>query len=277
MSATIAPEDFQYVRELIYREAALVLDTGKEYLAISRLDPLARSEGLTDVAGLVRALRSDPSSPLRFAVVDAMTTNETLWFRDTHPFNSLRETILPELIAARASTRRLDIWCGAASTGQEPYSLAMLLTEHFPQLSTWTVRILATDISPTALAKARSGEYTQMEMGRGLPAKLMVSHFSRNGVNWQISPLIRAMVDFQPFNLAGNWASMGPFDLVFMRNVLIYFNHQTKTEIVGKVPRVLRPDGYLILGSTESLLNIPNDFSRVTHGKTICYQPTRES
>ncbi len=273
MTSTIAPEDFQFVRELIYREAALVLESGKEYLATSRLEPLARKQGLDGIPELVRALRASPSSPLRFDVVDAMTTNETLWFRDTHPFDSLRDSIVPELMKSRATTKSLDIWCAAASTGQEPYSLAMLLREHFPQLNSWRVRILATDISPSAIERAKHGEYSQMEMGRGLPAKLMVSHFTRNGVNWQISPAIRAMVDFKLFNLAGNWPPMGPFDLVFIRNVLIYFNHQTKTDIVGKAHRVLRSDGYLILGSTESLLNIPNDFSRVTHGKTTCYQP----
>lgn len=273
MSTTIAPEDFQFIRELIYREAALVLESGKEYLASSRLEPLARKQGLDGIPDLVRKLRSAPASPLRDEVVDAMTTNETLWFRDQHPFDSLRETILPELITSRASSKTLSIWCAAASTGQEPYSLAMLIREHFPQLASWSVRILGTDISPSSLEKARSGVYTQMEMGRGLPARLMVNYFSRNGVNFQISPVLRAMVEFKLFNLAGNWPPMGPFDLVFIRNVLIYFNHQTKTEIVGKAHKTLRGDGYLILGSTESLLNTPNDFERVTHGKTSCYRP----
>lgn len=273
MSTTIAPDDFQFIRELIYREAALVLEPGKEYLASSRLEPLARQQGLKGVPELVQILRTSPSSHLRDEVVDAMTTNETLWFRDQHPFDSLRESILPELIQARASSRTLNIWCGAASTGQEPYSLAILIKENFPQLSSWHVRILATDISLNSLEKAKQGQYSQMEMGRGLPAKFMVSHFSRHGVNFQISPAIRAMVDFKLFNLAGNWPPLGPFDLVFIRNVLIYFNHQTKTEIVRKAHRTLRADGYLILGSTESLLNTPNEFDRVTHGKTTCYRP----
>lgn len=273
MSTTIAPDDFQFIRELIYREAALVLEPGKEYLATSRLEPLARQHNLDGIPGLVKKLRATPTGPLRMEVVDAMTTNETLWFRDQHPFDSLRDSILPELITARSAARSLSIWCAAASTGQEPYSLAMLIKEHFPQIASWNVRITATDISPSALEKAKTGIYTQMEMGRGLPAKMMVAHFARAGMNFQISPHIRSMVDFSLFNLAGNWPPMGPFDLVFIRNVLIYFNHQTKTEIVRKAHRTLRADGYLILGSTESLLNTPNEFDRVPHGKTTCYKP----
>lgn len=273
MTSTIAPDDFAFLRDLVMKEAAIVLEPGKEYLVTSRLDPVARKENLDGISGLVRALKSHTGVKLREVVIDAMTTNETLWFRDSHPFETLQSTIIPQLIEKRASSRSLDIWCAAASTGQEPYTIAMILKDSFPQLNGWRVRILGTDISPTALEKAHEAKYSQMEMGRGLPAKYMVNYFSRQGVNYQINPNIRAMVDFKLFNLAGNWPPMGPFDLVFIRNVLIYFNQQTKNEIINKAERVLRPDGKLFLGSTESLLNISHNLERETFGKTTCYRP----
>jgi chemotaxis protein methyltransferase CheR len=273
MTSTISPEDFAFLRDLVMKEAAIVLEPGKEYLATSRLDPVARKEGLEGIPGLVRALRSPAAAKLREAVIDAMTTNETLWFRDAHPFETLQTTIMPELIAKRAATRTIDIWCAAASTGQEPYTIAMILKDAFPQLNGWRIRILGTDISPSALEKAHLGTYSQMEMGRGLPAKYMVNYFSRQGVNYQINPNIRAMVDFKLFNLAGNWPVMGPFDLVFIRNVLIYFNQETKNQIINKAEKLLRPDGKLFLGSTESLLNISHNLERETYGKTTCYRP----
>jgi chemotaxis protein methyltransferase CheR len=270
----MTPEDFNYLRDLVLREAAIVLDQGKEYLATSRLEPVARQEGLEGIPGLVRALRANPAGRLRDQVVDAMTTNETLWFRDSHPFETLQTTIIPEFLQSRGNTRTLDVWCAAASTGQEPYTLAMIFDD-MPQLANWRVRITATDISPTALDRAREGKYTQMEMGRGLPAKYMVKHFTRHGVDYQVNPDIRAMVDYKLLNLATAWPPMGPFDLVFMRNVLIYFNQDTKTNIVNKAEGTLRNDGYFILGSTESLLNTPNKLERVQYGKTTCYRPQR--
>jgi chemotaxis protein methyltransferase CheR len=273
MTATISPEDFAFLRDLVMKEAAIVLEPGKEYLATSRLDPVARKEGLEGIPGLVRALRSPAATKLREAVIDAMTTNETLWFRDAHPFETLQTTIIPDLMTKRAATRTIDIWCAAASTGQEPYTIAMILKDAFPQLNGWRVRILGTDISPTALEKAHLGTYSQMEMGRGLPAKYMVNYFSRQGVNYQINPNIRAMVDFKLFNLAGNWPAMGPFDLIFIRNVLIYFNQETKNQIINKAEKLVRPDGKLFLGSTESLLNISHNLERETYGKTTCYRP----
>lgn len=272
--STMTPEDFSYLRDLVLREAAIVLDSGKEYLATSRLEPVAREAGLEGISGLVRALRANPRSQLREQVIDAMTTNETLWFRDTHPFETLQQTILPELISSRQSTRSIDIWCAASSTGQEPYSLAMIVKE-MPQLAGWKIRIVATDISPTALDKARNGKYSQMEMGRGMPAKHMVKNFTRVGVDWQINPDIRAMVDYKLFNLSSLWPPIGLFDLIFIRNVLIYFTAEMKTQIINKAENLLRPDGYLFLGSTESLLNTPTKLERVQHNKTTCYRPAK--
>jgi chemotaxis protein methyltransferase CheR len=273
MTTTLSPEDFAFLRDLVMKEAAIVLEPGKEYLVTSRLDPVARKESLDGIPGLVRALRMPAATKLKEAVIDAMTTNETLWFRDAHPFETLQTTIMPELIQSRANSRTIDIWCAAASTGQEPYTIAMIIKDAFPQLNGWRVRILGTDISPTALEKARDGKYSQMEMGRGLPAKYMVNYFTRQGVNYQINPNIRAMIDFKLFNLAGNWPAMGPFDLVFIRNVLIYFNQETKNQIINKAEKLVRPDGKLFLGSTESLLNISHNLERETFGKTTCYRP----
>ncbi len=273
MASTISPEDFKFLSDLVMREAAIVLDKGKEYLVTSRLDPLAKELGNEGISGLVRALRNNPTSKLRAQVVDAMTTNETLFFRDSHPFDTLSQHILPELLKARSETRTLDIWCGAASTGQEPYSLAMLLREKFPQLSTWRVRITATDISPTALDRARAGRYTQMEVGRGLPARYMVKYLSRVGTEYEMNSDIRSMIDFKIFNLASNWPPMGPFDVIFMRNVLIYFSRETKQEIVNKAARILRPDGALLLGSTESLLSMETNVKREQFEKTTFYRP----
>ena len=273
MSApTITPEDFAFVSQMLMKEAAIVLESGKEYLAVSRLAPLARQLELGEISDLVKGLRTNPHGPLKGHVVDAMTTNETLWFRDTHPFDTLRDSIIPELMKERATKRSIDIWCAAASTGQEPYTLAMMLTEAFPQLASWRVRIIASDISPSAISRAKTGRYTQMEIGRGLPAKYLVKYFSRVGAEFEISPAIRKMVDFKVMNLAAPWPPYGTFDMVFVRNVLIYFNQQTKADIINKAEKLLRPDGYLFLGSTESLLGVNTELKRDQRGKTTCYR-----
>lgn len=268
--ATIAAEDFDYLRKIVLQEAAIVLAAGKEYLAQSRLEPLARERGLPDVGALVKAMRTDATGRIKAEIVDAMTTNETLFFRDVHPFETLRSTIIPDLIEKRRSQRSLDIWCAAASTGQEPYSILMVLKE-FPELATWRIRLLGTDISESAIARAKDGKYSQMEVNRGLPMKQLITNFTRVGTEWQINQEFRAAAQYKLFNLASNWPTIGPFDLVFMRNVLIYFSAETKQQIIDKVARVVRPDGYFMLGSTESLMNIKTNFQRVQHGKSTCY------
>lgn len=272
--STIAPADFTYLKDLVQREAAIVLEAGKEYLATSRLEPVARTEGLDGIAGLVRALRTDSTGKLRNKVIDAMTTNETLWFRDSHPFETLRQELLPGLMEAKKVTRTLDIWCGASSTGQEPYSIAMMLKD-VPQLDSWRIRMVATDISLTALDRARAGKYSQMEIGRGLPAKYLVRYFQRVGPDYQISNELKSMVDYRQLNLAATWPPIGEFDLIFIRNVLIYFKQDVKTQIINKAERLLRPHGYMFLGSTESLLSTPNNLERRQLGKTTCYTPKK--
>jgi chemotaxis protein methyltransferase CheR len=207
------------------------------------------------------------------AVVDAMTTNETSWFRDAHPFNALRDELLPDLIERRRVARTISIWCAASSSGQEPYSIAMLI-RHFPELESWNVRILATDISPSMLKRTQEGLYSQLEVNRGLPAPLLVQHFNRVGMHWEVSDDLRRMVQTEFVNLAAPWPVLPPFDLIFMRNVLIYFDVPTKQTILGRVRRQLRPDGLLLLGGAETTMNLDANFERVQIGRSNWYRPT---
>jgi chemotaxis protein methyltransferase CheR len=268
----ISPEDFAFISRFIYDESAIVLEVGKEYLVESRLLTTARKRGLKDIHELVDQLRRAPTAELQRMVVEAMTTNETSFFRDVDPFEALRKAVLPELLKARAADRRLRIWCGAASSGQEPYSIAMLLREHFPQLAGWKVDLVSSDISIEMLERCRGARYSQLEVGRGLPAPLLVKYFERDGALWRLRPEIRDMVGFFELNLAGPWPSMEPFDVVFMRNVLIYFDTDTKRQILGKIKRLLRPDGYLFLGGAETTFNIDDGFVRETSDRVSFYR-----
>ena len=271
--STINASDFDYIRDLVRREAAIVLEPGKEYLAENRLHPVARQAGLDSVGDLVRQLR-DGSDELQGKVVDALTTNETSFFRDAHPWDALRDDLLPQLIERRADKRMLTIWCAASSSGQEPYTLAILLKEHFgAEVDGWIVRILATDISTTMIERARTGTYSQLEVNRGLPAPLLVKHFSRAGMQWQLNDDVRSMVEFRLMNLdvAADYDRLPMCDLVLIRNVLIYFDVPTKRDILTRCRDHLRPDGYLFLGSSETTLNVVEGFERVQSGKTICY------
>lgn len=270
---SITPAEFDRVRRLVRTEAGIVLDDGKEYLVEARLGPVARQEGLPSVSALVAQL-GPAQGRLHARVVDAMTTNETIFFRDVEPFEVLRKEILPELIAARRASRRLHIWCGASSTGQEPYSIAMTIAEHFPELASWTVEIRATDISEEVLAKARAGRYTQLEINRGLPAPMLVKYFEKRGLEWELQPRIRQMVRFETLNLMRPLPAMSPQDLVFLRNVLIYFEVADKQRILGNVRRVLRPDGYLFLGAAETTRSLDDNFERLPFSKTGCYRLT---
>ena len=254
-------------------EAAIVLDEGKEYLAESRLGPLARREGIGSIHELVRRLQADRDGELQRKVIEAMTTNETSFFRDKHPFDVFKSVLLPEIVA-HARERQLDIWCAAASTGQEPYSVAMLLRET-PELADWTIRLIATDISEEVLERGRRGRFTQLEVNRGLPAALLVKYFTRSGIDWQIGDDLRRMVEFRQLNLAGPWPSFRKMDVVFMRNVLIYFDVATKREILGRARAVLKPDGSLFLGGAETTLNLDDGYERVQLDKAGLYRVRR--
>jgi len=268
---TIDKQDFEFVRDLLRQRSGVALDSGKGYLVEARLTPVAEKAGFASIRDLVSQLRQGDTDSLHAKVVEALTTNETLFFRDVHPFNTLRSSILPELIEKRSTQRRLNVWCAAAASGQEPYSLAMVLAEHFPQLASWNVRLIASDISDAVLERAARGTYSQLEVNRGLPAPMLVKYFRQEGGDWQISDEIRRRVEFRNINLSEEWPPLPPMDVVFMRNVLIYFNLEIKRAILGKVRQILRPDGYLFLGSAETTINIDPEFKRVEFDRTVVY------
>ena len=270
---TISSGEFHYIRDLVRDHSALMLEPGKEYLVESRLDPLARQEGFRSCHGLVECLRSGPLSDLHRKVVEAMTNNETSFFRDARVFAMFKNTIIPELVAQRAPERTLNIWCAASSTGQEPYSIAMLLREHLPGLGSWTIQLIASDISRDVLARARAGRYSQMEVNRGLPANLLVRYFQQRGAAWEISPAIRRMVTFREINLIQPWPALPRMDVVFMRNVLIYLDLDAKRKILSKVARLLDPSGYLFLGGAETTTNLDPSFETKSFNNATCFQP----
>jgi chemotaxis protein methyltransferase CheR len=275
----ISPQDFAFLQALLADQAAIVLEEGKEYLAESRLGSVARAEGLASIAELLDVARRERRGPTVDKVIDAMTTNETSFFRDVKPFDVLASTILPELIASREAVgrRQLDIWCMASSTGQEPYSLAMLLAENFPSVvDSWNVRIFGTDISSSVVERAHAGRFSQLEISRGLPASYLVRYFERDGLDWQVSAKLRAMCRFDLMNLAAPWPPTGRFDLVLCRNVLIYFSMETKKDILQRVRNVLAPDGHLLLGSSETTMNIDDGWVRRPHDRVSTYQTTRD-
>jgi chemotaxis protein methyltransferase CheR len=269
-------QDFDYLRALFFERSAVVLEPGKEYLVETRLAPIVRQLNLTSISDLVTRLRTAPANGLEARVVEALVTTETSFFRDLHPFEALRKTILPELLARRREERRLSIWCAAAASGQEPYSIALLLWEHFRDLvAGWKVTLLATDLSREMLARAREGRYNQIEVNRGLPAGLLVKHFQQHGTSWQLNANIRELVEFQDLNLARPWPFLPRMDLIVLRNVMIYFNVDTKKAILGRVARLLNPDGYLLLGGAETTFNLDDSYRRVEHLKTGFYQLAR--
>lgn len=264
--------DFEYVCKLVRERSAIVLDVGKEYLVESRLLPLVRSHGCASLQDFIMKLRPPSASGLQQKVLEAMTTNETSFFRDWHPFEVLKKAILPELMAKREKERKLTFWCGASSSGQEPYTVAILLREHFPILANWSFRFLATDLSAAMVERARTGRYSQLEVNRGMPAPLLVKYFQRQGVEWQVKDEVRRMVEFRPMNLVEAWTSMPEMDVIFMRNVLIYFDVSAKKAILGKIRRILRSDGYLFLGAAETTLNLDDGFERLQFDKAGCYR-----
>jgi chemotaxis protein methyltransferase CheR len=256
--------DFDFVRHLVRDRSAIVLEPGKEYLVESRLAPLVRQRHLESVSDLIALARTGTDQEIPTQIIDAMVTTESSFFRDRTPFESLRTTILPDLIQRRRAERRLSVWCAACSTGQEPYSFAILLREHFPELVNWNVSVLATDISKPILDRAREGRFSQIEVNRGLPALLLVKYFRQHGSSWELVEDLRRSVEFRELNLAQSWPYLSRMDLVFLRNVMIYFDVQTKRTILGRLATVLRPDGYLLLGGAETTLNIDDSYHRVT-------------
>ncbi|WP_369792940.1 protein-glutamate O-methyltransferase CheR [Thalassospira sp. HJ] len=267
------PDDFEFVSRLIKSKSGLVLSQDKTYLLESRLMPIARKRGLKDLTELIGALRGGDRNLVE-EVVDAMTTNESFFFRDTKPFDQFRHVVLPHMIKARAPKKHLRIWCAAASSGQEPYSLAMILDEFKSQLAGWRIDIIGTDISREILTKARAGLYSQFEVQRGLPIGLLVKYFQKKEDQWQISADIRGKVQYKEFNLLEDFRPLGQFDVVYCRNVLIYFDQPTKSDVLSRISALMPDDGFLFLGGAETVLGISDKFKPLARQRGI-YQLNR--
>jgi chemotaxis protein methyltransferase CheR len=264
------PQDhIAYLQQHVYAGSGIVLDAEKEYLMEARLAPILRERGLASLYELCEVLRSTQCSPLHSQVVEAMTTNETYFFREPAHYDALRQAILPELMELRSSTRKLTFWSAAASTGQEAYSLAMALLE--AGLGGWNIDILGTDLSSRVLKQAESGRYSQLEVNRGLPAALLLKYFRRAGLEWELKEEARRMARFRPFDLRSGMKSLGPFDVVFCRNVLIYFDLPTKKRILEEIHGSLFRGGYLLVGTTEAGLPAGERFRRHAIGNTVVY------
>jgi len=255
----VTPPDYEYLRKLLKDQSGLDLSADKQYLIESRLLPLARKCGLSGIGDLVQKMKGGAASIVTL-VVEAMTTNETFFFRDKIPFDHFREMIVPEIVKARAGRKSVRIWCAAGSTGQEPYSLAMCLKEMGAALAGWRLEIIATDLSLEVLEKSKAGIYSQFEVQRGLPIQLLVKHFKQTGEFWQINPEIRAMVQHRQRNLLHDFSQLGTFDVIFCRNVLIYFDQDTKINIFNRLHRATEADGFLVLGAAETVVGLTENF-----------------
>jgi chemotaxis protein methyltransferase CheR len=268
----VTPVEYEYLRKVLKDRSGLDLSADKHYLIESRLLPLARKAGLPGIPELVQKMKGG-STALVTQVVEAMTTNETFFFRDKVPFDHFRDAIMKEILQERAGRKSVRIWCAAGSTGQEPYSLAMCLKEMGAALAGWRVEILATDLSLEVLEKSKAGIYSQFEVQRGLPIQMLVKYFKQNGELWQINPDIRGMVQHRQLNLLQDFSQLGKFDVIFCRNVLIYFDQETKTNIFGRLARALEPDGFLVLGAAETVVGLTEDFKPFADRRGL-YRPT---
>ena len=248
--------EFDFLRAYLKTRSGLALSVEKRYLIESRLGPVCRRFNLASLGALVTALKGTRDLAMERAVVEAMTTNETFFFRDRTPFDLFRDVLLPEAMARRAGQRRLRIWCAAASTGQEPYSIAMMLQEAAPRLAGWQVDLVATDLSTEVLEKARAGLYSHFEVQRGLPVQALIKHFEQVGEQWRISASLRQMVDYRPLNLLHPFDGLGTFDIIYCRNVLIYFDAPTKGDVLARLSGSLAADGALLLGAAETVIGL---------------------
>ena len=265
----ISNSDFEFVREMLYKESAITLDQDMKYLVESRLTSLARKTDYDGLSALITALRSGKDATLSGKVVEAMTTNETSFFRDSHPFETLCKDVLPNL--ARSHNDTINIWCAACSTGQEPYTIAMAIHENCPALVS-RIAIHATDISGEVVAKAAAGRYNRLEVNRGLPVQLLAKYFVQQGLSWEVSPKLRDMVTFSELNLIRDWRGLPNMDVIFLRNVLIYFDPKVKAQILQGTSKILKPGGCLFLGLSETTLNLNTDYQRVTTDHSHFYK-----
>lgn len=268
----IGAESFQFVRDLVHRESAMELEAGKEYLVETRLIPLARQAGDNDVDAYVRRLRTAGNRQNHASVVEALTVNETSFFRDIAPFQNLTNNLLPKLADARSAKRRVRMWSAACSSGQEIYSM-MIAAENCPEVQGWRLDFLASDISPAMVERAKEGRFNQLEINRGLPAMHQTKYFVRDGNHWQVRQDMRDRLQAQVINLNRTLPPIGTFDIIFLRNVLIYFNETTRAAVYQRIKQVLAPDGYLILGGSESIRRTHTDWVNVGQGRMSVYQP----
>ncbi|WP_300528254.1 protein-glutamate O-methyltransferase CheR [Maricaulis sp.] len=259
----IKQDDITFVAAEAFKRSGLVLSADKGYLLESRLAPLARAEGYPSIEALIAAARRDRSERLLWGITEALATHETFFFRDNTPFDLFKQDILPNLARARGLNGSIRIWCAACSSGQEPYSLAMLLDEERARLGNLKIDIVATDMAPRVLEKAKAGIYSQFEVQRGLAIQRLVRHFEQTGDQWRIKPNIRQMVTFQKQNLLESFNAMGTFDVVFCRNVLIYFDAETKKQVLARLAKQTPNDGYLIMGAAETVVGLSKDFEPV--------------
>ena len=273
-SGAIAPGPYDYLRQLMRERTGIVLEPGKEYFVEVRLAALADEHGFGTVQRLLDGLQiEEPWGILHRTVAESLAVTETSFFRDLHPFEEMRDTILPRIIEARRATRAIHIWCTSVATGQEPYSVAMLLQEHFPELADWRMRLIASDFSHAMLRRAREGLYTQIEVNRGLPAPYLLRYFAKEGLDWRIRADLRNRVEFRQVNLVEPWPVLPPLDLVLMRNVLIYFSADTRHRVLRNLAEVMNPDGVLFLGSTETTMPADAAFEPVAFRDTVVHRP----
>jgi len=269
----VKPEEFDYVSALLKRESGLVIGRDKVYLLESRLVPLARERGMAGLSDVIQALMTGRDANLVKAVVDAMTTNETFFFRDVRPFDQFKTVSMPEVLTSRATKRQLRIWSAACSTGQEPYTIAMILKEMEAKIAGWKIEIIATDLALDVLERAKKGVYSQFEVQRGLPVQLLVKYFTQQKDTWAINDVLKRMITFRPLNLLHSFAGLGQFDIIFCRNVLIYFDQETKGKILDGMAKLMPPDGTLYLGGAETVLGVTNAFQPVANQRGL-YRPT---
>jgi len=268
----VNPEQFRFFAEMVKSSSGIALSSGKEYLLESRLSELAKVLGLRDLDELYRQARFQITPKLKEQIIEAMTTNETYFFRDQHPFDALKTHIIPEILEKNKKMKSQKFWSAACSTGQEPYSIGMIIQEYFPILANWQVEITATDISQQAIQKGAAGRFTQVEVNRGLPITLLIKHFRQQGAFWIVNEKLKGLIHFRQLNLLGPFTGIGTFDVIFCRYVLIYFEQETKRQILEKLIKALNPGGYLFLGATETPVGLPAAMKRVPVGRTACWQ-----
>ncbi len=264
--------DFDLYKDLLKEKSGLTLTPDKSYLLDSRLTPIARKWGFDNLDAMTIAIRGVPKPDLIKDVVEAMTTNETSFYRDSKPFDQFRDIVLPHMLKNR-STKKVRIWCAAASTGQEPYSLAMLLKENAAKLPGWSFEIIATDIDTNVLETAKKAEYSQFEVQRGLPIQMLMKYFDQRGDRWALKDDIKKMVQYKYFNLLESMASLGKFDIVFCRNVLIYFDRETKAKVLQNIAGLLPDDGFVFLGGAETVLGVTDAFKLMENTRGVYIKP----